>query len=309
MYLDLVLLLNMAVNYYLLQLTALIVRQKARFYGILIASFSGALFPLVIYLMENPKLLLWPIRILIPVLMIFLSFRPRQLRQGFCQYLTFCLCSFALGGLALIFSSGEKIAYSGGETFLLPPPSLLKLVFAAVVLFTGLRWLYPLVQELFHFNMPQATLKMEIIFNGKNKRLEAFVDTGNMLRCPFTGTPVAVASYGAVRDLLPFEISTFLKRKGKIDWFQLEAMLSRSKDAAKFSLIPYHSLQETDYLLAFRPEKLKLIEEGGAESMETPLLIAVQQEGSNEVDYDVLLPLETWRNILTAKKERKTALP
>lgn len=308
MYLDLVLLLNMAVNYYLLQLTALIVRQKAHFYGILTASLVGALFPLLVYLMENPALLLWPIRILIPALMIFLSFRPQQLRQGFCQYLTFCLCAFALGGLALLFSSGEKLAYSGGEAYLLPPPSLLKLAFAAVVLFTGVRWLYPLVQEIFHFNMPQATLKMEVFFNGKSKQLKAFVDTGNMLRCPFTGTPVAVAAYGAVRDLLPFEMRTFLKRKGKIDWFQLEAMLSRSKDAAKFSLIPYHSLQETDYLLAFRPERLKLMEEGGAECMDTPLLIAVQQEGRDGADYDVLLPLETWRNTITANKERKTVL-
>ena len=307
MYLDLVLILNMVVNFFLLQLTALIARQKAHFYPILLASFIGALFPLIIYLVEKPALLLWPARILLPFLMIFLSFRPRQWRQGVCQCLTFYLCSFSLGGLALLFSSGEKLSFSGGEAYLLPPPTLLKMLLAATVLYIGVRWLYPLLQELLHFQIPPATLKMDVLFNGKSKRLTAFVDTGNMLRCPFTSTPVAVAAYKAVQDLLPYEIRTFLESKGEMDWFHLEAILSRSKNAAKFSLIPYHSLQEKGFLLAFRPERVKLTEEGGAEVIDTPLLVAVQQEERNGADYEVLLPLEAWRSANTAKRERKTA--
>ena len=307
MYLDLVLFLNMAVNFFLLQLTALISRQKGHFYRILLASFSGALFPLIIYLVERPALLLWPARVLLPILMIFISFRPRQWRQGICQCLTFYLCSFSLGGLALLFSSGDKISFSGGEAYLLPPPSLLMLLFAATLLYIGVRWLYPLLQELLHFQIPPATLKMDVCFNGKSKRLTAFVDTGNMLRCPFTGTPVAVAAYEAVQDLLPPEMRTFLESKGEMDWFHLETILSRSKDAAKFSLIPYHSLREKGFLLAFRPERLKLTDEGGAEVMDTPLLVAVQQEERYGDDYEVLLPLETWRNATTVKTERKAA--
>ena len=89
MYLDLLLLLNMAVNFFLLRLTAFILRQQAHSGRLLFVSFAGALFPILIYLMEKPSLIFWPAHIFLPLVMIYLSFNPRQWRQGICQYLFF----------------------------------------------------------------------------------------------------------------------------------------------------------------------------------------------------------------------------
>lgn len=308
MYLDLVLILNMAVNYFLLRLTALFYRQEGYFYGILLAAFIAALFPLLIYLVDIPALLIWATRLLLPLLMIYISFRPRHFRQGFCQYLIFYLCSISLGGLALLFSAGTKIPYGGGEAYLLAPPSLLMMLVAVLLLYGGMRWLYPLLQEMFHFKVPPATLKMEVYFNGKSKVLNGFVDTGNMLCCPFSGIPVAVASYRSICELLPREICFFLQHERKIDWFNLEKYLSGQQSAAKFSLIPYHSLGEKGFLLAFRPDRVDLREEGGGEVVHARLMIGVQQEADDRADYEVLLPLEAWRSVTAAKKERKIAL-
>lgn len=308
MYLDLVLLLNMVANFFLLQLTALITRQSGYPMRLLLASFAGALFPLFIYLIEASTLVVWLIRVLLPLLMVCISFRPKQFRHLFCQYLVFYLCSISLGGLAFLFSSGEQIAYNGGEAFLLSPPSLLRLCFAAAFLYAGIRWLYPLVQEIFHFRLPPAALEMEIQFNGKTKRLTAFIDTGNMLQSPFSSTPVAVAAFHSISELLPQDIRSFLACKGSMDWLNLEPLLCRSKNAGKFNLIPYHTLRDEGFLLAFRPDEVRLMDKGGAEVAKIRLLVAVQQEDGERADYEVLLPLETWRTFTALKRERKIAL-
>lgn len=294
MYVDLVLILNAGINYYLLQLTAVIARQRVHFYRLLLVSVAGALFPIALYVMEKPALLLTPARIILPCLMIYFTFRPRHLRQALCQYLVFYICSIALGGLALIFSAGQKLSFSGGEAFIIPPPSLIKLFLAAILLFLGMRCLEPLLREKLHFYLSPSILEMEINFAGKVKKLTAFVDTGNTLACPFTGTPVAVAAYEAVRELLPLEVCTYLESKGStMDWSNLEKILSVGENAQKFCIIPYHSLNEKGFLLAFRPDKLKLDSEG--KGSEVKLLIAVQKGDRVRADYDILLPLEVWR--------------
>ena len=48
--------------------------------------------------------------------------------------------------------------------------------------------------------------KIKIKINGKEKTLDAMVDTGNMLKEPITGTPVAVVERTSLYDLLPKEI-------------------------------------------------------------------------------------------------------
>lgn len=303
MYLDLLLLLNMAVNYFLLRLTAFILRQKVHSSRLLFVSFAAALFPLLIYLMDKPPLHLWPARILLPLAMIYLSFRPQRWRQGICQYLIFYLCSLALGGLALVFSMGEKAAFGGGELYIIASPSPARLLFAATLLYAGVRLAEPLLLEKLYFHLPPATVEMEIGFCGKSKKLTAFIDTGNMLRCPFTGIPVAVAAYSSVRELLPGEVCAFLEDNRGMDWFRLETVLCGKEYAAKFCIVPYHSLQEKGFLLAFRPEKLKLREEGSQAAVETQLLVAVQY-ARDSADYEVLLPLEAWRSAAAEKNER-----
>ncbi len=261
---------------------------------LLFAAAAAALCPLLLYIMEEPALLLTPARIILPYLLVYYVFRPRHLREAFSCYLVFYLSSLALGGLALLFSAGQKLSFQGGEAFILPPPSLSRLLAAASLLYLGMRWLEPLLREKLHFYLSPSALAMELIFNGRGKRLTAFVDTGNTLACPFTGTPTAVAAYDAVKEFLPQEVCAYLESKnGGTDWLNLEKILSLEKNMQKFCIIPYHSLHERGFLLAFRPDRVRLNIDG--EDKEIKLLVAVQRAGRPRAAYDVLLPLETWR--------------
>jgi stage II sporulation protein GA (sporulation sigma-E factor processing peptidase) len=104
MYLDLVLALNFAVNFFLLWLTGFITDQKNVLARLLAGSALGAAFLLIIFLPAWHPVYTWLGKTLIPLCMVLISFRPRLFGQGALLLLTLYLCSCALGGLVLAFS-------------------------------------------------------------------------------------------------------------------------------------------------------------------------------------------------------------
>ncbi|NMB41851.1 MAG: sigma-E processing peptidase SpoIIGA [Firmicutes bacterium] len=297
MYLDLVIILNIVINYFLLWLTGFVIRQRTTFKRLMTGAIIGALFLLVFLLPAGVKLT-WLGKLLLPPVMVLASFRPRLLSRGLLLLLGFYVCSFAMGGLVLVlnFWGMEPLGISGG-IYHLPAPSLHYLFFAGFFLYVLLRFFGPLLLEKLNFHIPSVELQLEINFCGKSKTLSAFLDTGNMLREPFSGSPVAVTAYPFVEEMLPFEICQFLRSSKKMDWGLLEKVLSKINDAAKYYLIPYRSLHGEGFLLGFKPESVKLWQKGGDAAFVKKIVIGIQREKFiPEAGYEVLLPLDVWRH-------------
>lgn len=297
MYLDLVIILNTAVNFFLLWLTGLIAQQKTNLKKLLKGSILGAVFILILLLPSGAVLFTWLGKALLPPLMILVSFQPRLLRQGILLLVVFYFCSFAMGGLVLAFSfwGQSPVDFSGG-VYHLSSPSLFYLSLSGFLLYILTRWFGPLLLEKLNFHLPAVDLKLEVSFCGKNKTLSAFLDTGNMLKEPFTGSPVAVAAYPVVEELLPLEVCRFLSSSKKMDWNLLEKTLTGINNAAKFCLIPYDTLHGNGFLLGFKPEKAKLWQKGRKATFIKKIIIAIQQEQFfTDSGHEVLLPLEVWR--------------
>jgi stage II sporulation protein GA (sporulation sigma-E factor processing peptidase) len=296
MYLDLVIALNAAVNFFLLWLTGLIIHQKTTLKRLAAGSILGAVFILVLLLPSGSSLFTWLGKTLLPPVMILVSFRPRLLSQGVLLLLVFYFCSFAMGGLVLAFSLWGKspVDFSRG-IYYLPTPSLFYLLLAGIFLYILIRWFRPLLLEKLNFHIPSVDLQLEISFCGKSKKLSAFLDTGNMLKEPFSGSPVAVAAYPVVEELLPPELCQFLNSNKKMDWNLLEKALTGINNAARFCLVPYRSLQGEGFLLGFKPENVKLWQKGRNLNFKEKIIIGIQQEQfASGAEYEVLLPLEVW---------------
>jgi len=296
MYLDLVIILNAAVNFFLLWLTGLIVEQKTTLKRLAAGSMLGAAFILVLLLPLGSALFTWLGKLLLPPAMILLSFRPRLLRQGILLLLVFYFCSFAMGGLVLAFGLwGQSPVDLSRGVYHLNAPSLFYLLLAGIFLYILARCFGPLFLEKLNFRLPAVDLQLEISFCGKSKTLCAFLDTGNMLKEPFSGSPVAVAAYPVVEELLPPEVCRFLKSNKKMDWNLLEKALTGLNNAARFCLVPYRSLHGEGFLLGFKPENVRLWQKGRSLALLKKIVIGIQQEQFiPEAGCDVLLPLEVW---------------
>ncbi|NLJ56396.1 MAG: sigma-E processing peptidase SpoIIGA [Firmicutes bacterium] len=298
MYLDLVMALNLAVNFFLLWLTGLITDQKNVLVRLLAGSALGAAFLLVVFLPSWHPFYTWIGKTLVPLLMVLISFRPRLFGQGALLFLTLYFCSCVLGGMVFAFSLWGKypLDFSKG-IYYLPAPSLYYLLLSGILLYFVVRGLKIFLLDRFNFRLLTTNIKIEICFCGKSKKLSAFLDTGNLLREPFSGLPVAVVSYAVVKELLPPELGRLLGNNGGIDWHRLEKVLAGISEAAKFCLVPYRTLQGRDFLLGFKPENTRLWQEGNCLGSQLKLIIGVQSEQVHPTaEYEVLLPLEIWRS-------------
>jgi stage II sporulation protein GA (sporulation sigma-E factor processing peptidase) len=296
-YLDLTLALNVAVNYFLLGLTGIIARKKTSFSRLLAGSLFGAVFIFILFLPGSSVLYTWLGKTLLPLAMIVLSFQPRQWTQGLLLFTVFYLCSFAMGGVvfALISWCSCKADFYYGISSL-PAPSVLSVFFAGFLLYTATRWLGPVLVEKLNFKLPITALQVEICFLGKAKEFSAFLDTGNMLKEPFSGFPVAIVSYAAIKEMLPLEINVFLSNKEKVNWSNLGDILAGTAAPFKFSLIPCRTLTGEDFLLGFQPEHIKIRQNGREIEIKKKVVLGIQPEHlSSNVEYEVLLPLALWR--------------
>lgn len=299
MYIDLTIILNLAVNYFLLWLTAFVTGQKTAFARLMAGSALGAAFLLTILLPVCYPFSTWLGKTLLPLLMVLITFRPRFFSQGLLLLLTFYLCSCALGGLVLAFSLwGDYPLNFARGVFYLPPPSLYYLLlFSSALLFFVARSLKPFLVEKLNIGLLSAKMEIEINFCGKDKKLSAFLDTGNMLKEPFSGLPVAVVSHAVVQEMLPPEVASMLGCEGKMDWQQLEKLFVGNNKAAKYYLVPYSTLQGKGFLLGFKPEYARIWRNGQSMLFSREFILGIQPGLVHPAgEYDVLLPLEIWRS-------------
>ena len=239
---------------------------------------------------------------MLPLLMIYFSFRPRKLIQAMILFTVFYLCSFAMGGFVFAFSLWAKypLDFHRG-VYNLPAPSIKYLIFSGALLLLLARWLKPILIEKLNFHLPATALELEISFGGKIKKLAAFLDTGNMLKEPFSGLPVAVAAYPVIKELLPQEICRVLSNNGHMDWTLLEKALTsiNAAFASKYCLVPYRSLNDEGVLLGFRPEKATLRQENRIYKLKDGIIIGIQR-GKDDfpAEHEVLLPLASGARLI-----------
>ena len=99
-YLDIIFLENLFMNYIILFATAIIMKEKARVIRIGIASSAGSIYAILIYMsvseiFSNPVL-----TIILSIVMIYIAFEPKSIKKLLKQLMFFYLTSFTFGGAA-----------------------------------------------------------------------------------------------------------------------------------------------------------------------------------------------------------------
>lgn len=129
----------------------------------------------------------------------------------------------------------------------------------------------------------RAELTVEL--GGKRCSFRCLVDTGNLLRDPVSGRPVALIDPSAARTLLPEAVLAVAEKRGVGTLAELPEEFAR-----RTRLIPADTATGHGMLLGLLPDRAVLdVGKGGAE---VALLIAPATLRSRGDEYDVLLPAE-----------------
>ncbi len=234
-YVDMVFLLNFAVNYLLLRGTARLGAAAVRQRRLLFAAALGAGYAVAVYLPGLAWLTHWLCKLLTAAGMLLLAYglRPSTGRlAAIFATLSLVLCGAVYGIQAL---QGQPVVL-GNSLFY--PVRFSTVLLTALAVNLACRLLLP---RLSHAN--DSILPVTLEREGKRIQLSALRDSGNTLTDPLSGAPVLTVYWKAARALLPLSI-------GQTDFDSPAALALRLRHCHP-RLIPYRAVGvESGLLLA-----------------------------------------------------------
>ena len=259
-YVDVLLGLNLFINYFLLLSVAKFLRISVRRLRLLAGAAIGAAYSLVI-LVPMPNILALLCRLAASAVIVLAAFPVRTPKLLLRTVTAFYLVSFAFAGFLLVFwylTSAQGILIRNSVVYFDISP--LVFLAATVLAYGAVRFL----QRLTGREAPRALLCRVTATRGEaSVTFSARVDTGNSLTEPFSGAPVIVADAAAIAPLIP-----------------------REEEGCR--LVPFHTVSGSGLLRAFRPDDL-VIECAGRVTKPPQAYLAVSAQPVSQGEFSALL--------------------
>ncbi|MBO5478516.1 MAG: sigma-E processing peptidase SpoIIGA [Clostridia bacterium] len=239
-YLDVILLENLCMNYIILFATGLIHRVKIKNWRILISSLIGAIYATLSFAPILEVYSNFVFKVLLSVVMIYIAFRPSNAKLLFKELIIFYLVSFAFGGCAfalLYFIKPEDILARNGVLTGTYPIKIALL--GGIIGFVIVNIAFKVVKG--KLSKKDMFCEVTIFIKENKKTIKAFIDTGNLLKDPISGMPVVVVEALELEEIIPKEIILHLNEilEGKDTDILMKLPIEYM---SKFRIIPFSSL-------------------------------------------------------------------
>ena len=231
------------------------------------------------------------IKIILSIIMVYIAYKPKNIKTLAKQILIFYLTSFLFGGVAfaLIYVIKPQEILMKNGLFLGTYP--LKTVFlgaiiASIIVITAFKIVKTKIskQDIF--------CNIKIKLNGKEIETISMVDTGNMLKDPITGNPVIVVEATLLENILPQEI---LQNLENIIGGEFENVTEeiRNKYISKLKLIPYSSLgRQNGMLLGIKADEVEIIKEDESIKKDNIIIGIYNKSLTKRGEYRALIGIE-----------------
>ncbi len=278
-YVDILLAINLTVDYFVLFGTARLAGIKFERLKGLLGAAVGACYSLVIFL-DFSKVFFAVTKIAVSILMIFTAFGKRKFGDTFRLLTIFYICGFLFSGFMMFINyvtKSDSFFIKGGIVYF--DVSAMEIVVSSMAAFS----VAEILKRLFRRGEPEGTFMARIFFGEKSAVLKGFTDTGNMLSDPLSGAPVAVASPSALEKILPQKML-------------FEMMKSNLSTEYKLRLIPCKTVSGCVLMAAFRPDKM-IVKNAVGEFETEDVLVAVSK---NVPDNTIIIG----KNIILKEKDK-----
>lgn len=205
LYVDIIFMENVFMNSIILLATGIILKDSMKIVRNLIGSTIGALYAIIIYVSNIAIYSNIILKILLSFVIVYISFKPANLKSFLKHVVIFYLTSFTFGGVAfalLYFVRPEDILYQNGVLIGTYP---IKMILAGGIL--------GFIIITIAFKNIKSKLSKQDMFCDVNLKLEektlsfkAIIDTGNFLRDPISKAPVIIVEKETLKGFLPAEI-------------------------------------------------------------------------------------------------------
>lgn len=257
-YLDIILLENIILNYIILVSTAIISKSQIITNRIFISSVIGGIFAILNYIFENKFIINIVFKILISILMILVAFNDFEIRKIFKQLIFFYLTSFTFGGIAfmLLFFIKPQNVIMNGNYFVGTYPLKVTILAGGVGFI-----IITIVAQYIKNKITEKSMifDLEIFFEGKVKKIKSMLDTGNLLKEPITNADVIIVEKESLLEIVSKDILENVNNIVNGSWLS-----NNNIHSYKLKLIPFSSLgNENGLLLGFCPDYIKIYKDEG----------------------------------------------
>ncbi len=290
-YVDVVLMENLIMNYIILLATGLILKVKIKHIRLILGGLLGAIYTIVAYTGFLKIYSSFILKIILSVIIVYIAYNPQSVKKMCKELLFFYLTSFVFGGaaFALIYIVKPQDILMKNGLFLGTYP-LKTVMLAAIVAFVVIIAAFKIIKS--KMTKKDMIYKIEVKLNNKIIQTEALIDTGNMLKEPITNTPVVVIERSLLYDVMPKEILNHLEDIIGGDFEKIPEE-TKNKYVSKLKLIPFSSLgKQNGMLIGIKPEYLKIIKEEQVEVKENVILGIYDKSLTKKGEYRALMGME-----------------
>lgn len=291
-YLDVVLLENLCMNYIILFATGYILKIKQNHIRELISALLGAIYAIVAYMQILEIYSTITMKIVLSIVMVYIAYKPKTLKLLAKQLVIFYLTSFVFGGCAfalLYFVRPQDILMKDGIYIGTYPIKIALL--GCIVGFTITVISFRIVKS--KLTKKDMICNIKIYINEKDIVTTAIIDTGNLLKDPITRVPVIVVEKDILYGVLPNKILNNLTQIIGGDVSQEFYEEENIEYISKFRVIPFSSIgKENGMLLGFKADKVIVEVNGNEEEVKNVIIGIYDKKLSKKGTYSALLGLD-----------------
>ncbi len=291
-YVDVVLIENLIMNYIILFATDIILKNKSKFWRLLLASLIGAIYTVISYISNFKIYSSMILKMILSIIIVYVAFNPQNMKKMWKTLLIFYLTSLVFGGaaFALIYIVKPQETFLKNGLFL-GTYSLKTILLSAIVAFLIIIGAFTVVKN--KISKRDMFCDIKIKLNNKEIEAKAMLDTGNLLKEPITNIPVIVVEHTLLYECIPKQILNNIEDILGGDFSKIPYEI-KQKYMIKLKFIPFSSLgKQNGMLLGLKADYVIIKNENDEEKKVNEIIIGIYNKSlTKRGEYRALMGLE-----------------
>lgn len=290
-YLDVVLIENLIMNYIILYATGIILKINIKHIRLIIASLIGAIYSIIAYMAVLEIYSSIILKIILSVVIVYISYNPQNVKQLWKHVLIFYMTSFVFGGaaFALIYVVKPQEIFMKNGLFLGTYP-LKNMLLGAIIAFFVIITSFKIVKSKISKKDMFCIVKVKI--NNKEIETKVMIDTGNLLKEPISNTPVIVLEHTLLYDCIPKEILNNLENILGGEFSNVPEEI-KNQYISKLKVIPFSSLgKQNGMLMGIKPEYIIIKNEENEKKISNVIIGIYNKSLTKRGEYRGLIGIE-----------------
>lgn len=291
-YLDVILVENLCMNYIILFATGYIMKLKRKHIRLITSALVGGIYSILAYMEIMEIYSNTIVKIILSIVMVYIAYIPKTVKELMKELTIFYLTSFVFGGCAfalLYFIKPQEIIFKNGVLIGTYPIKIA--ILGGIVGFIITTIAFYIIK--IRLGKKDIFCDVTIYFNEKSLQIKALIDTGNMLKDPITNMPVIVVEKEKLEVILPNYI---LDNLDNIIGGDVSKTIYEDENLEyinRFRVIPFKSLgKENGLLLGFKVDKVIIYRDDIESKIKNVIIGIYNHKLSRKEQYSALIGLD-----------------